>query len=295
MLCGKIGKTYCFDPEVLDVSNSISFYIIKSEKPAVVETGPSSAVNKILSGLDKLEIEREKVGFIFITHIHLDHGGGAGTLSRFLPNAKIVCHPKAVKHLVNPEKLWIASKSALGEVAEGYGKPEPGAEDLIVEVEDGMKVDLGNDEMLCILTPGHAPHHASFFLQKDRVLFPGDSAGVYAFGKVIPTTPPPFDLERAINSLDKMIKLKPDTIAYTHFGFAENGHLLKEVREKLLKWSKIASETARTGGGIQEFHSKLEERDRDYRELYELTKDNMIISGFHILTLKGLLEYARST
>ena len=292
MLCGRRGKVYCFDSKVLGEERSISFYVVNTKKPAIVETGPSSVVEIILESLKRLEIKKSQVEYVFITHIHLDHGGGVGELIKFLPNVKVVCHPKAVKHIVNPEKLWEASLNALGQVAEGYGKPEAVPENRIVAVSDGMEIDLGNDTMVCLLTPGHAPHHTSFFLKKDRILFSGDSAGVYAFNKVIPTTPPPFKLDDSIASLEKMIELKPEIIAYTHFGFAENGHLLEELKNKLLKWNEIALKVAREGGNIQILHSKLYKEDRDYMELYELTKHSLIISGFHKLTLLGLLDYA---
>jgi glyoxylase-like metal-dependent hydrolase (beta-lactamase superfamily II) len=291
-MCGRRGKVYCFDSEVFGENGSISFYIVKAEKAAIVETGPTSVVERVLEGLEGLEIDREGVNYIFVTHLHLDHGGGVGKLIEFLPKAKVVCHPKAVKHLLNPEKLWEASLNTLGMVAEGYGKPESVAEERLLPVEEGMEIDLGDDSMLCILTPGHAPHHSSFFLEKDQILFPGDSAGVYAFDKLIPTTPPPFKLEDAITSLEKMIELRPKTIAFTHFGFAENGRLLEKLKDKLLMWGETAVEVARGGGDIQTLHSKIYEVDPDYKELYDLTKDSLIISGFHKLTLLGLLDYA---
>ncbi|MBO8182976.1 MAG: MBL fold metallo-hydrolase [Archaeoglobus sp.] len=290
----KKEKVYCFDSEIFGEVKSISFYIIKAEKPAVVEPGPNAAVEKILHALEELKIGKDEVAYIFVTHIHLDHGGGAGLLAKFLPDARVVCHPKAVKHLVNPEKLWIASLNALGKVAEGYGKPDPLPEERIVAVKDGIEIDLGDDLMECLLTPGHAPHHASYFLKNDRILFTGDSAGVYAFGRIIPTTPPPFKLEDAIISLEKMMRLKPKVLAFTHFGFAENGDLLEALKVKLQKWGEIALGVAKDEGNIQTLHSKLLEKDGDYKELYELTKDSVIISGFHQLTLLGLLEYAKS-
>ncbi len=290
--CGVRGRVHCFDSEVFGERGSIAFYIVKTKKPAIVETGPSATVGKVLEGLENLGIDKNEVRYIFITHIHLDHGGGVGRLIKFLPKAKVVCHPRASKHLVNPERLWKASKNALGGVAEAYGMPVPVNKELIVEAGDMREFDLGSDVMLSILTPGHAPHHASFFLEGERVLFPGDSAGVYGFGKVIPTTPPPFRLEDAVVSLDKMIGLNSEFIAYTHFGFADNPRLLERLRDKLIKWSEIAMSVVERGE-IQELHFELMKHDEDYSELYEITKNSLIISGFHQLTLLGLMEYAK--
>jgi glyoxylase-like metal-dependent hydrolase (beta-lactamase superfamily II) len=219
-----------------------------------------------------------------------------GDLLERFPSAKVVCHPKAVKHLINPEKLWIASKNALGNIAEAYGEPKPVDESRVISANDYEEFDLGDDVMLCVHTPGHAVHQVSFYLKRDKVLFPGDSAGVYAHDIVVPTTPPPFMLEPALKSIDKMLKLKPEFIAFTHFGIAKakDGKILETLRRRLNLWCKLAIEVVDEGGGMDSLHSKLLEKDDGYRELFNLTKDSVIISGFHMMTLTGLLDFATS-
>ncbi len=289
MVCEKKGKVVCIDTEILGEKGSISAYLILSEVPVIVEAPPSSSAG-IVDFLEDSGIGREDVGYVFITHIHLDHSGGAGELIRELPEARLVCHPRAFKHLVNPEKLWESSKVVLGELAESYGKPLPVDENRIVVAEDRHVFSLGNDEMLAIHTPGHAPHHLSFYLIKERMLFPGDSAGVYSFEKVVPTTPPPFRLDDALKSIDKMMELKPEFIAYTHFGISSSD-LLKIVKEKMVLWSDLAVDAVKIGG-VEELHKLLLAEDDDYRELFNLTKNSRIISGFHMMTLLGLIDYA---
>ncbi|AGK60589.1 hypothetical protein Asulf_00568 [Archaeoglobus sulfaticallidus PM70-1] len=286
MICGELRDVLCFDAEILN-ENIISNYLVKCEKPSLVETGPASIsaslaemIEEYMGGLD----------YIFITHIHLDHGGGVGHLLKNF-DAKVVCHPKAVKHLTNPEKLWKASEQALGEVARVYGKPEPVDEGAIIPAEDGQEFDLGSDVIKVIHTPGHSPHHISFYLRERKILFPGDSAGFHSEGRLLPTAPPPFMFDLAIESLDKQISLDYEYIAYSHYSFAKNEGQLERIREMKVRWMEIALDVVRNNGGIEELDRRLRE-DVDYS--FFVKYDSIIARGFHQLTLLGFYEYARS-
>jgi len=84
------------------IQNIIASYVLKGAKAIIVETGPSSSISNLLSGLKELNVKVENVAYVAISHVHIDHGGGAGTLMKFLPNAKVIVHPRGVPHLVNP-------------------------------------------------------------------------------------------------------------------------------------------------------------------------------------------------
>ena len=111
----EIGKNlYQVELETGGFKNLICSYIIKGAKTILVESGPTSSVPKLVSGLKELNIKFEDVEYVAITHVHLDHGGGAGTLLKFLPNAKVLVHPRGMPHLVNPERLWSSAQTVLG-------------------------------------------------------------------------------------------------------------------------------------------------------------------------------------
>ena len=97
---------YLIDVETGGLKNFIASYILKGKQVAIVETGPTSSVPNLLSALEQLDVKFEDIVYVAISHIHLDHGGGAGTLIRNLPNAKVVVHQRGAPHLVNPKKLW---------------------------------------------------------------------------------------------------------------------------------------------------------------------------------------------
>jgi glyoxylase-like metal-dependent hydrolase (beta-lactamase superfamily II) len=113
------------DVETAGIENFVASYILKGEKTAIIETGPSSSIPNLLQALQKLNVQKETVSFVAVSHIHLDHGGGAGTLLKSLPNAKVIVHYRGAPHLANPEKLWQQSCEVLGKITDLYGPPEP--------------------------------------------------------------------------------------------------------------------------------------------------------------------------
>lgn len=222
-------------------------YILRSgDEAALVETGTSLAARRVLEALDSLGIPRGAVRRIFLTHIHLDHGGGAGVLVRELPEAVVVVHERGAKHLVDPSRLLFSVQEAVGERFPLYGTAEPVSPERIDAVADERTFRVGDVEVAAIPTPGHAPHHLCFFLPQTGELFTGDAAGLYLEGKLYPTTPPPsFHLEHALESLKRLEGLRPRRLLYTHFGPGEEPQkLLGEYARFLERWvGKIEAAT----------------------------------------------------
>jgi glyoxylase-like metal-dependent hydrolase (beta-lactamase superfamily II) len=243
----EIGENlFLIDLETGGFKNLIASYVLKGNKTIIVETGPSSSISNLLSGLKQLNVKPEDVAYVAISHVHIDHGGGAGALMKFLPNAKLIVHPRGAPHLVNPERLWLQSKEVLGKVAEVYGVPEPVPEDRIVMAADGMVFDAGNKVKLMVMeTLGHASHHLSYYESLNGGTFPGDAAGVYLreFDAVIPTAPSPFHLDAALASLDKLVSLNPSALYYSHFGKASDAvNRLQNYALQIKLWANIAEE-----------------------------------------------------
>ncbi len=218
----EIGKNlFLIDLQTGGYPNLIASYVLRGEQTAVIETGPTSSIPNLLSGLKELDVNLENIAYVAISHIHIDHGGGAGTLMKTLPNASVIVHSKGAPHLQDPEKLWASSQETLGSVADIFGKPEPVPEDQILVATDNMTFNLGKDLSLKVIeAPGHASHNLSYYEQCNHGVFPGDAAGAYIpeFDAVFPTTPPPFRPDIALVSLEKLIALNPAVLYYSHFG-----------------------------------------------------------------------------
>lgn len=202
----------------------------------LVDTGPASTIPVLEEALSRMGITR--IDHLLLTHIHLDHGGGAGHFIRNHPETDLLVSPRGIRHLVDPTRLWEGSVSTLGETAHVYGRPSPVPESTLADPE---KMDLSLE---IFYTPGHASHHLSFRYNK-AILFAGEAAGVYMPMQndnpvyLRPATPPPFHLETALSSLDLLMKDPSSIMCYGHYGYThEPAKMLDLCRTQLLLWEK---------------------------------------------------------
>ena len=294
----EIGENlFLIDLETGGFKNLIASYILKSVKTIIVETGPSSSVTNLLASLKELDVKVEDVAYVAISHVHLDHGGGAGTLLKFLPNAKVIVHPRGVPHLVNPEKLWLQSQKVLGNVAETYGAPEPVPEDRIIAATEGMTFDVGNNVGLKVVeTLGHAAHNLSYCELLNNGIFPGDAAGIYLseFDMVIPTTPPPFRLDIALASLNKLISLNPAFLYYSHFGKASDAvKRLKNYALQLKLWAGIAEEGVKKRQSPEAIRDRILTEDETMRKIGSFLRSHPIFMKTAVEnSVQGFIDFA---
>ena len=209
-------------------------YVIRGETVAVVETGTALAAEEWIGRL-----RGEMVSHVFLTHIHLDHAGGAGILSSEHPEATIVVHSRGAAHLADPRRLIEGVRAASPSTFPLYGTPEPIPADRIHAVSDGERFDLGRGVVLqAIESPGHAPHHVCYHEPGSGCLFAGDALGNHQVRPAVPlTVPPGYDLAKGLATLDRLAALRPVWIAYTHFGVAAEGPARVEAyRHALVSW-----------------------------------------------------------
>jgi len=226
------------DLEQTGFRNFISSWIFESDSlTLLVDPGPKATIPKVLASLSSIGVTH--LDYILLTHIHIDHAGGAGLLSDAYPEATVVCHPKAVGHLVDPSRLWEGSRKVLGPLAEAYGEIVPVKEERIVS---SPLIERGGKRVVCIETPGHAPHHMSFVF--NHILFAGEVAGVYddlGGGRwyVRPATPPVFRLDIWADSLDRLSRHNAEWICVGHFGMNKSaGRILSLARNQLHRWTQ---------------------------------------------------------
>lgn len=224
----------------------ISAWVYTADPVCVIDTGPAVSGSALLAALDELGVNR--LDYILLTHIHIDHAGGVRTLSDAFPEASVVCHPKGIVHVAEPERLWQGSLKTLGRIAQAYGPIEPVPQERLLAADQ-----LRSESLVAVPTPGHAAHHFSYLLN-NGILFAGeaggnclplDDGGCY----LRPATPPRFFLETHLQSLDRLIALNPERICYGHVGMQTSaGRLLKAHHDQLLRWETLIRPflTART-------------------------------------------------
>lgn len=147
----------------------------------------NSSIPYLLSALKQNNLSWQDVKYIIVTHIHLDHSGGTSQLSKLCPNARVLAHPRAAPHLIDPSRKSVnllfsrkkgiiaGARSVYGEqkFAELYGEIEPIESDRVVHVEDGTKLQLGDSELEFIHTRGHARHHMVIYDKNTKSIFTG--------------------------------------------------------------------------------------------------------------------------
>ena len=237
------------------------------------------------------------VEYVAVTHVHLDHGGGAGTLLKSLPNAKVIVHPRGMPHLIDPERLWPSSQKVLGFVSEIFGRPEPVPKDRVIPMTEGS-FDLGDDAKLTVTeTVGHASHNLSFQESFNGGVFPGDAAGTYLpeFGVVAPTTPPPFYLDSALASLDRLISLKPTVLYFSHFGKATDAvQRLKDYKVQLQLWADIAEDGVKKNQSLEEIRDRIVAEDKVMNQIVGFVKLHRIYSKTMLENcVLGFIGYAK--
>jgi glyoxylase-like metal-dependent hydrolase (beta-lactamase superfamily II) len=289
---------YLIDVETGGLENFIATYVLKGARAAIIETGPTSSIPNLLSGLKEINVKAEDVEYVAVTHIHLDHGGGVGTLLKSLPNAKVIAHPAAAQHLVNPEKLWQQSVIVQGkQITDMFLAPEPVPAERILAVEDGMTLKLGKDVNLKVVeTLGHASHHQSYFETLHGGLFPGDATGIYirALDVVVPTTPPPFKLDIALASLEKLVTLSPTVLYYSHFGKANNPiQRLMSYGTQLKLWTSIAQQELQNKHGLEQIRTRIIENDKSVGRVLQFIKNHPVLSETVLNnSIVGVMKYA---
>ena len=294
----EIGKNlFMVDVETGGFKNLICSYVIKGKKPFLVEAGPTNSIPNLLIGLKELDVKFEDVEYVAVTHVHLDHGGGVGTLLKSLPNAKVIVHPRGMPHLVDPQRLWLSAQTVLGFVSDIFGKPEPVPKDRVIPMTEGS-FDLGFGAKLSITeTVGHASHNLSFQETFNGGVFPGDAAGTYLpeFDVVVPTTPPPFYLDSALASLDKLVSLNPTVLYFSHFGKATNAiQRLKDYKVQLQLWADIAEDGVKKNQSLEEIRDRIVAEDKVMNRIVGFVKAHRIYSKTMLENcILGFIGYAK--
>ncbi len=202
--------------------------IVENGAVALVDTGTAFSVPGVVQTLKQKNLALEDVAYVCLTHIHLDHAGGAGECMRCFPNAKLVVHPRGARHMAEPSRLVAGAIAVYGEAEfkRVYGDIRPIAEDRIIEAPDGCTIDLNGRPLLLLDTPGHARHHYCIYDKRSQSFFTGDTFGVSyrdfdvaGMEFVFPTTTPvQFDPVAAHASLDRLMSYQPLFAFLTHYG-----------------------------------------------------------------------------
>ncbi len=269
-----------------------SWVYIKDGLTLAVDPGPRSTIPVLAAALKELNVK--KLDYILLTHIHIDHAGGAGLLVEHYPEAMVICHPKGIRHMVDPTKLWEGSRKFLGSVAEVYG-----AIAAVPEKNIGFKnpIEGGGVAINVFETPGHAPSHLCY--QMGNMLFLGEVAGInYPLDRGLYlriATPPPFIYETYRASLEKAASLDVSHVCFGHYGYREDvKNVFDTSLDQLENWMATVERHYRTGSDLSEekIYEDLLKNDRGLSLYKTLPSDVQSREKiFSLNSIRGMWDY----
>ncbi|WP_420839559.1 MBL fold metallo-hydrolase [Dechloromonas hankyongensis] len=266
--------------------------VIENGRVAFIDTGSNDALPNALAALRKLGLDETAVDYVILTHIHLDHAGGAGSLMQAFPNALLVVHPRGARHMAEPSKLVAGVTAVYGAeyVARVYGEILPIPAERIIEAPDGHVVSLNGRELRCLDTPGHARHHICIVDKKANGVFTGDMFGLSyreldVDGRqfIFPTTTPTqFEPEEMRHSIKRLMALQPEAMYLTHYSRvaevqAQGAELLRHLD------ALVALALAEQDAGEQR-HARIKQGMADYL-LAEIRKHGCLLPESTLLDI----------
>lgn len=242
------GGIRAIDTMTAGMTKVTAGYLIDAPRPTLVECGPALSISAVIAALHSLGMDAGDLAYLVLSHIHLDHAGGAGDVAAAFPSATVVVSEIGARHLVDPERLNASSRRVYGDLMDSvYGDCTPIAAERVRGVADGETLELGGGRRLDLLhTPGHAKHHIAAYDGDSGALFVGDSVGVKMPGMrtIRPATPPPdFDLVLAERTLERYTALDPGVVYLAHYGAVDPPlAALNEAHERLRLWASVAED-----------------------------------------------------
>ena len=152
---------------------SYNAYLVKDEKVVLIDTVKFGFEDELL---EKLEELTDKIDYLVVNHIEMDHAGAVKAVLEKYPEAKIITNVRGKKGL----------------------KDAYGIEKDIEVVKTGDRLKIGKQELTFIEMPMvHWPDSMATYLAEQKILFPNDAFGMhYASSKVIDSEFDNEELER---------------------------------------------------------------------------------------------------
>lgn len=243
---------YLIDAHMHGEAERLACYLFDTPERVVVECGPTSSLDNLFAALDEVGVD--DIATLAVTHIHLDHAGGAGHFAQKYPNARIAVHGRGAPHLIDPSRLWNSASRVWGEehMMSLWGPMEPIAAERVMVIDEGDRISLGAGRSIEVMaTPGHAKHHVVFLEEQTGGAFVGDAVGIaFPHGHLVqPVTPPPdFDPHLVTTQLRRMAARVPSFLGFAHFGLETGAQrALAEAEERLWDWVRWVQAAAKDG------------------------------------------------
>ena len=283
-------EVFQIDTKMAGYDGITAGYLIRGDRPCLVETGTAPSAPVVRDALSQLGVGAGDLVTVVVTHIHLDHAGGAGDIAAMFPAAQVVVHQLGARHLADPSRLMASARLVYGAALDRlFGVLAPVPADRIVALEDTGTVDLGGGRRLdSYYSPGHAKHHVGLVDSGSGDLYVGDAAGVYIpdTGDLRPATPPPdFDLEIALASLRRFAALQPTRLLFSHYGpVTPVAETLDRSAEEIRIWVEETRQARAAGLDLDHAVAMVRDRTKDRYAAFHPDADPAIGEKFDRLS-----------
>ena len=254
------------DCEYVSPGLAAAYLRLQGDEAAFIETNTTHALPRLLAALAEAGLSAEQVRYVVVTHVHLDHAGGASALMAACPNATLLAHPRATRHLVDPGKLVTSARAVYGDAKFDalYGAIAPIDAARVQSLDDGASFALGDATLRVWHTRGHANHHFVVHDEARDTVYTGDTfglvyprlqrAGRFAYPSTSPTD---FDAEAALASVERVLALGTRSACLTHFGEVAD---LREVATQLREWLNLSAALVKEAAGRTDAEAHLRAR-----------------------------------
>ena len=280
-------EVYQIDTRMAGYHGITAGYLIRSDRPCLVETGTAPSAPVVRDALAALGVGPGDLATVVVTHIHLDHAGGVGDIAAMFPAADVVVHEFGARHLADPSRLMASARMVYGDELDGlFGALAPTPADRIRSVERTGMIDLGAGRRLdSHYSPGHAKHHVGLIDSVSGDLYVGDAAGIYIpeTGDQRPATPPPdFDLDVALASLRMFAALEPSRLLFSHYGPVDAvAEALDRSAEEIRLWVAETRQARRAGLDLDHAVAMVAERTRERYAIFEPGADPELAAKYN--------------
>ncbi|KPV42102.1 MBL fold metallo-hydrolase [Alicyclobacillus ferrooxydans] len=279
-------------------------YFLATEKPTLIETGSSLSHEILVESLSKIGYSPEDLAYVIVTHVHLDHAGGAGHMMAKAKNAKLVVQRRGARHMIDPSRLWGGAKAVYGDkLPELFGEIMPVPEEQVLIRNHGETLDIGDRTLTFYDTPGHAKHHFSIHDPVSDAVFAGDAAGIryrtcftgWDFEWVMPSTSPVDFDPVAVHETAQLLESLPfQWIYHTHFGRSPKAEALRETDRCAQEMGQLITSIYRPGIEIEEVETAL--RSWIVQDLakrgFQAGSDIRVLDIDVVIDSMGLMHYA---
>jgi glyoxylase-like metal-dependent hydrolase (beta-lactamase superfamily II) len=199
-------------------------YLVKGDTYALLGGAMAHVIPDVLTQLNNLEVDLERIRHLVILHSHYDHLGMAPYLARKWPWLTVAISKVGARILKNQKALKVIQgyNNSMVKTAHGAGQIEPlnlAKEGFPIHriITGGMELDLGNRVKLQIIdVPGHSVCSIAAYFPKEYALFPSDSIGSLTEERILPMGSSNYDDFQL--SIETLSNIHAEIVCLEHFG-----------------------------------------------------------------------------